>query len=96
MNTYIPQPLDTKHIKLPASLEPLIERLAENTHESWSAQRIKDGWTHGLQRDDAGKKHPCLVPYNQLPESEKEYDRHTAVAVIKAVMALGYRIEEPV
>lgn len=94
MGTYTPQPLDTSHVDLPESLLPLIERLAENTHEVWSSQRIKDGWTHGLKRDDANKHHPCLVPYGQLPESEKEYDRQTAVAALKAVIALGYRIVE--
>lgn len=92
MQTYTPHPLDTTHVELPESLLPLIERLAENTHEVWSAQRIKDGWSYGPKRDDANKQHPCLVPYDQLPESEKEYDRQTAVSALKAVVALGYQI----
>lgn len=96
MSTYIPQPLDTSHVELPESLLPLIERLSENTHEVWSAQRIKDGWTYGPKRDDTSKQHPCLVPYDQLPDSEKEYDRQTAVGALKAVVALGYRIVEAV
>lgn len=90
--TYHPRPLETSQVALPASLLPLLEQLAENTHEVWAAQRIRDGWTYGLQRDDARKLHPCLVPYNQLPESEKEYDRQTASETLKAVLTLGYEI----
>src|SRR5437870_1347323 len=56
-------------------------------------QRLADGWTYGPRRDDSAKKHPCLVPYEELPESEKEYDRHAALGTLKAILALGYRIE---
>ncbi len=89
MPAYTPQPLDTAHVALPANLQPLLERLAKNTHEVWAAQRIKDGWTYGPQRDDAKKHHPCLIPYEDLPESEKEYDRKTAGEVLKAILVLG-------
>jgi len=92
MTTYTPKPLDTSAVALPEGLFGLLEKLAENTHEVWSAQRIKDGWTYGPKRDDTNKKHPCLVPYADLPESEKEYDRKTAGETLKAVMVLGYTI----
>lgn len=94
MTTYTPRPLDTSHIDLPESLSALLERLAENSHEVWAAQRIKEGWTCGPQRNDATKEHPCLVPYDQLPEGEKEYDRHTASGALKMVLAMGYRISK--
>jgi hypothetical protein len=94
MNNYTPQPLDTSKIELPVSLSALLEKLAENTHEVWAAQRIKDGWTYGPNRDDATRKNPCLVPYDQLPDSEKEYDRKTAAEALKAVISLGYEIRE--
>jgi hypothetical protein len=90
---YTPQPIDTTHITLPASLRDLTERLAENTHELWAQQRIKDGWTFGRQRDDAAKQHQCLIPYAELPRSEKEYDRIAVVGVLKSILALGFRIE---
>lgn len=93
MTTYHPLPLDTSAVVLPETLLGLLERLAENTHNVWAAQRIRDGWTYGQKRDDANKKHPCLVPYADLPESEKEYDRKTAAETLRAVMALGYTIE---
>ena len=64
MTTYTPSPLDTSAVMLPVSLALLLEQLAKNTHEVWSAQRIKDGWTYGPRRDDGNKLYPCLVPYD--------------------------------
>lgn len=93
--TYKPAPVDTSTIHLSPSLAALMERLAENAHDVWAAQRIAQGWTLGPARDDANKKHPCLVPYDQLPESEKEYDRKTAGETLKAILKLGYKIAEP-
>jgi len=90
MNTYIPEPIDTSGIDLPDRLKNLTESLAENTHEHWAAQRIADGWTYGPKRDDAAMHNPCLVPYNSLSESEKEYDRLTAMETIKVLVALEY------
>ncbi len=94
MPTYTPKPLDTSNVELPESLNALLEKLAENTHEVWAAQRIKDSWTFGPSRDDGNKTNPCLVPYDQLPESEKEYDRTTAAEALKAVILLGYTIQQ--
>jgi ryanodine receptor 2 len=94
MTTYQPKVLDTSGVELPASLRGLLEKLAENTHEVWATTRIEQGWTHGPTRDDANKRHPCLVPYAELPESEKEYDRRTAVETLKAILALGYTISK--
>ena len=91
---YTPKPIDTAQIRLPEGITELIERLAGNNHDIWAQQRIADGWTYGPQRDDVAKKHPDLVPYDQLPESEKEYDRKMATGTIKAILALGYRIEK--
>lgn len=87
---YTPQPLDTTDVKLPKELEDLAEQLAKNVHEVWSAGRIEDGWTYGQVRDDAKKTHPCLVPYEQLPEEEKDYDRRTSVETLKFIMAKGF------
>jgi hypothetical protein len=87
---YQPKPIDTSHIEVPEELQALIEKLAENNHDIWAMQRINEGWTYGPQRDDNKKEHPDLIPYNDLPESEKEYDRNSAMETIKAVIALGY------
>jgi hypothetical protein len=88
---YVPHPIDTSHIKLD-DLKPLLENLARNAHEVWAQKRIEDGWTLGPQRDDAQRKHPCLVPYDELPESEKEYDRELVNQTLKTILALGYQI----
>ena len=92
-NTYTPQPIDTKDVKLPKELETLVEAMAKNVHEVWAEGRIAQGWTHGEERDDINKKHPCLVPYEELPESEKEYDRQTAVSTLKLILKLGFKIQ---
>ena len=88
--TYIPHPIDLSDVELPAHLDALREAIAENTHEVWAAGRMKEGWTYGSERDDKLKKHPDLIPYSDLPEGEKQYDRDTAVNTIKLVMKLGY------
>jgi ryanodine receptor 2 len=93
MSAYQPKPLDTSGVVLPAELETLLERLAENTHEVWARARLDEGWTLGPKRDDAAKTHPCLVPYDALPETEKDYDRKVSRAVIEAILALGYVIK---
>ena len=89
---YIPQPLDTSRIELPADLLALTELLAKNTHEVWAQQRFSEGWKYGTERNDDRKEHPCLVPYEELPESEKEYDRKVAIETVKMIGVLGYRI----
>jgi hypothetical protein len=91
---YQPRPIDTGHIQLPDEIRELLERIAENTHEVWSFQRLKEGWTYGTVRSDTNREHPCLVPYNELSESEKEYDRIISENVLKAVYAMGYEIRK--
>ena len=91
-NNYTPTPVDTSGIELPAELMKLAELMAQNVHEVWSKQRMEEGWSYGPARNDQLKQHPCLVPYNQLPESEKEYDRHTALETLKTLSALGWKI----
>jgi len=91
---YDPRPIDTKTITLSPEILSLSERLAEHAHDVWARRRLEEGWTLGPKRDDTGKQHPCLVPYSALPESEKQYDRATALETLKAITALGYRIEK--
>jgi hypothetical protein len=93
--TYKPKPVDTSHVRLTKEMKKLIEELARNTHEVWAEQRISEGWSYGPKRDDARKQHPDLVPYDELGESEKEYDRKTAAEVIKVLLAMGYKVEKP-
>ena len=89
---YIPSPIDTTDVELTPEIMELCELLAENTHEVWSETRMKDGWSYGTERNDAEKKHPCLIPYSQLDESEKAYDRNTSVQTLKLIVKLGFQI----
>ena len=91
---YKPKPIDTSKISLPQEIKELTELLAKNTHEIWAKQRLSDGWRYGARRDDTKKEHPCLVEYEKLPESEKEYDRLSAIETLKLILALGYRIKK--
>ena len=92
--TYIPQPANLDDVQLPDGLIELREQIAKNAHEVWAQNRINDGWTYGPVRNDALKQHPDLVPYEELTEGEREYDRATAMNSIKLLLKLGYRIEK--
>lgn len=89
---YIPQPADTHDIMLPEELLPLAEEIARNVHEVWAAGRIDNGWKQGNERNDAKKTHPCLMPYEQLTETEKDFDRRTSQETLKLIMKLGFKI----
>lgn len=91
--TYPPKPIDTSGVKLPQELMDLGEQIAKNVHDVWAIGRIKEGWTYGPERNDVKKKHPCLVPYEKLPETEKEYDRKTAQETLRLIMKLGFEIK---
>lgn len=91
---YKPQPVDTSDVKLTDELNILVEQMAENVHEIWAQSRMKQGWTYGPERNDELKHHPCLIPYGELPEVEKNYDRNTAVETLKLILKLGFRIEK--
>lgn len=89
---YLPQPVDTSDIQLPEELNILIEQMAKNVHEVWAQIRIEQGWTYGSERSDILKQHPCLLPYEELPETEKVYDRKTALSTLKLISKLGFKI----
>ena len=91
-NNYTPNPVDTDGVALPEELMALAEQIAENVHEVWAAGRLADGWTYADERDDAQKHHPCLVPYEELSDSEKEYDRNTSQETLKLILKLGFKI----
>ena len=91
---YIPNPVDTSHIKLPDDILSLTEKIAANVHEVWAQSRMAEGWAYGERRDDAKRQTPCLVPYEDLPEIEKDYDRNTAMQTLRLILALGYKIEK--
>ena len=92
--SYIPQPIDTSDIQLPEELAPLLEAMAKNVHEVWAQTRIAQGWQYGPERNDAEKLHPMLIPYEDLPEEEKVYDRNTSIETLKLILKLGFNIKK--
>ena len=89
---YNPRPIYTDDVAIPQELEELVEKLAKNVHEVWAESRISQGWKYGNERDDEKKLHPCLVPYEELSEIEKDYDRNTAMQTLKLIEKLGFKI----
>lgn len=92
---YQPSPIDVSSVELSSELSALTERLAENAHDLWAEARFAQGWALGEARDDSRKLHPCLIPYDKLPEHEKDLDRGSVLGTLKAIQALGYRILPP-
>ena len=94
VQTYHPKLIDLKHVLLPDGIEDLREAIAENAHDMWALERQSEGWTYGPRRDDSKLETPDMVPYGQLPESEKQYDRVMAEDTLRLLTALGYKIEK--
>lgn len=94
MNSYTPQPINASDVRLPEELNELAELIAKNVHEVWAQSRMEQGWRYGEERNDALKTHPCLIPYEELPEVEKAYDRDTAFGTLKLICKLGFKIEK--
>lgn len=92
-NRYTPHPIDTSAVEVPEELSELMEKMARNVHEVWAAGRMSEGWTLGPRNDEL-RQHPCLIPYDELSEEEKNYDRNTALSTLKLIISLGFRIEK--
>ena len=90
---YTPKPINTEDVQIPSDLLSLTEEIAANVHDVWAAGRISEGWTYGEVKDADKKTTPLLIPYDELPESEKEYDRNTALETLKLILKMGYKIE---
>lgn len=90
--THVLLSLDTADVPLDRHVLDLIEPLAARVHHRWFERRMQDGWRPGLRRDDGRRVHPCLVPYAELPEREKEYDRIMVRETLKTLMALGFEL----
>ena len=90
---YKPEPIDTSDVILPEELLALTEKIAENVHNVWAVGRISEGWSYGKVKDLEKKTTPLLIAYDELPESEKGYDRNTALETLKLIVKLGYSIQ---
>lgn len=91
---YEPSPISLDDVILSDDLAELQEAIAENAHEIWAKARTDQGWTYGLERNDAKKETPDMIPYCNLPENEKLYDREMAMQTLKLVKKLGFEIKK--
>ena len=89
---YDPSPIGLDDVVLSDDLTELQEAIAENAHEIWAKNRRNQGWSYGPERNDQKKETPDMVPYCNLPESEKLYDREMAMQTLKLVKKLGFEI----
>lgn len=89
---YIPQPIDLSDVSLPDGITDLTEQIARNVHDVWAQSRMAEGWVYGKHIDDVQKTHPSLIPYDELPESEKDYDRNTSINTLKLIIKNGFKI----
>lgn len=89
---YEPSPIGLDDVELSDDLAELQEAIAENAHEVWAKNRRDQGWSYGPERNDQKKETPDMIPYCNLPESEKLYDREMAMQTLKLVKKLGFEI----
>ncbi|KAJ3591316.1 hypothetical protein NHX12_009262, partial [Muraenolepis orangiensis] len=94
-NGYKPAPLDLNYVKLTPNQNTLVERLAENGHNVWARDRVRQGWTYSIVQDIFNKRNPRLVPYNLLDEKTKKTNRDTVCAAVRTLIGYGYNIEPP-
>ncbi|MFR9504239.1 MAG: RyR domain-containing protein [Rikenellaceae bacterium] len=73
-------------------LSSLYEDLARHVHNTWMQGRIDDGWVYGEELSDTLKIHPSIIPYEELSEEEKDYDRRTSQATLQFIIEQGYKI----
>lgn len=79
---YEPKPIDTTYAELPAEIVALGEQMAEHVHDLWAVTKIAGGNT----------EHPDLIPYSELTEDKKDYDRNTAFGSLRFIYAKGFKI----
>ncbi|XP_030626784.1 ryanodine receptor 3 [Chanos chanos] len=94
-NGYKPSPLELSDVKLTPGQEVLVDKLAENAHNVWAKDRIKQGWTYGIQQDLKSRRNPRLVPYALLDERTKKSNRDSLREAIRTLVGYGYNIDPP-
>jgi serine/threonine protein kinase len=92
---YHPTPLDMSTVCIPLSIEIVLEIIAEQDHFTWCVEKTWADWIYAPIRNNDLKQHPALQPYHLLSDETKTKNRHTAIATIKAVLSLGYKIISP-
>lgn len=96
MTDYNPQPVDLSHVQLPEGMDSLRELLAAHNHDTWAANKMspRNGYVYGKETNDQADPptHCDLIPYEDLDDEKKKWDRDTAEASIRLLIHLGYTI----
>ncbi|EPQ17120.1 Ryanodine receptor 2 [Myotis brandtii] len=92
---YKPAPMDLSFIKLTPSQEAMVDRLAENAHNVWARDRIRQGWTYGIQQDVKNRRNPRLVPYTLLDDRTKKSNKDSLREAVRTLLGYGYSLEAP-
>ncbi|XP_016377141.1 ryanodine receptor 2 [Sinocyclocheilus rhinocerous] len=92
---YKPAPMDLIHIKLASTQEAMVDKLAENAHNVWARDRIRQGWTYGVQQDIKSKRNPRLVPYVLLDERTKKSNKDSLREAVRTLLGYGFNLEAP-
>jgi ppGpp synthetase/RelA/SpoT-type nucleotidyltranferase len=80
----------------PAFSDDEVERMAELEHGRWIVERLKSGWTYGPERDSQKRTSPYLIPWNDLPDEIRDFDRIAVGEIPECLKEAGlevYRIE---
>ncbi|XP_032040815.1 ryanodine receptor 2 isoform X12 [Aythya fuligula] len=95
LSGYKPAPMDLSFIKLTPSQEAVVDKLAENAHNVWARDRIRQGWTYGIQQDVKNRRNPRLVPYALLDDRTKKSNKDSLREAVRTLLGYGYNLEAP-
>ncbi len=84
--------LSADKIQLPEFVPDDVERMAEMEHGRWNVERFDSGWRYGEKKDEARKLSPYLVPWQQVPDSIKVYDREAVRTWPKILAQAGFQV----
>uniref|UniRef100_A0A3P9P1N7 Ryanodine receptor 2 n=1 Tax=Poecilia reticulata TaxID=8081 RepID=A0A3P9P1N7_POERE len=90
---YRPAPIDLRQITLSSADKDVVTLLAENHHNIWARERIKQGWTYGPEQDIKGKRSPHLVPYSLVDEGMRKAGMASMREAVRLLLAFGYSLE---
>ena len=83
---------DTPFPSVEAFDDETVILLAQNEHIRWMNEKFANGWVYAPVRDNAKKHHPLLVPWEQLPQEEKQKDINVAKNIIPMLKSIGLRV----
>lgn len=59
----------------------------------WAKSKIDEGWKYGAKKDEKNKIHPDLIPFFELNEDGRKYNKDSVSDTLKVILALGWRMD---